>query len=302
MYKPLSQSNIPKAKLIKRGKVRDIYEVDGYLLILATDRISAFDVVLPNPIPYKGYVLNQISVFWFKFLKDIVENHFITDDVNLFPEVFKESYDQVVYRSMLVKKTRPLPVECIVRGYISGSAWKDYKRSGSVCGVKLPEGLRESDKLNEPIFTPSTKAETGHDENITFEKVVDLIGKELAEKVRDLSLEIYAKAEKYARERGIIIADTKFEFGLDENDNLILIDEVLTPDSSRFWPLSEYDPGKSQPSFDKQYVRDYLESLNWDKQPPAPELPEEVVKKTSEKYLEAYRLLTGEDLLKKIKV
>jgi len=203
---------------------------------------------------------------------------------------------------MLVKKTRPLPVECIGRGYISGSAWKDYKRSGSVCGVKLPEGLRESDKLNEPIFTPSTKAETGHDENITFEKVVDLIGKELAEKVRDLSLEIYAKAEKYARERGIIIADTKFEFGLDENDNLILIDEVLTPDSSRFWPLSEYEPGKSQPSFDKQYVRDYLESLNWDKQPPAPELPEEVVKKTSEKYLEAYRLLTGEDLLKKIKV
>lgn len=202
----------------------------------------------------------------------------------------------------LLKKTRPLPVECIVRGYISGSAWKDYKRSGSVCGVKLPEGLRESDKLNEPIFTPSTKAETGHDENITFEKVVDLIGKELAEKVRDLSLEIYAKAEKYARERGIIIADTKFEFGLDENDNLILIDEVLTPDSSRFWPLSEYEPGKSQPSFDKQYVRDYLESLNWDKQPPAPELPEEVVKKTSEKYLEAYRLLTGEDLLKKIKV
>ncbi len=302
MYKPLSQSNIPKAKLIKRGKVRDIYEVDGYLLILATDRISAFDVVLPNPIPYKGYVLNQISVFWFKFLKDIVENHFITDDVNLFPEVFKESYDQVVYRSMLVKKTKPLPVECIVRGYISGSAWKDYKRSGSVCGVKLPEGLRESDKLNEPIFTPSTKAETGHDENITFEKVVDLIGKELAEKVRDLSLEIYSKAERYARERGIIIADTKFEFGLDENDNLILIDEVLTPDSSRFWPLSEYEPGKSQPSFDKQYVRDYLESLNWDKQPPAPELPEEVVKKTSEKYLEAYRLLTGEDLLKKIKI
>lgn len=302
MYKPLSQSNIPKAKLIKRGKVRDIYEVDGYLLILATDRISAFDVVLPNPIPYKGYVLNQISVFWFKFLKDIVENHFITDDVNLFPDVFKESYDQVVYRSMLVKKTKPLPVECIVRGYISGSAWKDYKRSGSVCGEKLPEGLRESDKLNEPIFTPSTKAETGHDENITFEKVVDLIGKELAEEVRDLSLRIYAKAERYARERGIIIADTKFEFGLDENDNLILIDEVLTPDSSRFWPLSEYEPGKSQPSFDKQYVRDYLESLNWDKQPPAPELPEEVVKKTSEKYLEAYRLLTGEDLLKKIKV
>jgi len=256
-----------------------------------------FQEILENP-------LKAISIchFWCKFLKDIVENHFITDDVNLFPEVFKESYDQVVYRSMLVKKTRPLPVECIVRGYISGSAWKDYKRSGSVCGVKLPEGLRESDKLNEPIFTPSTKAETGHDENITFEKVVDLIGKELAEKVRDLSLEIYAKAEKYARERGIIIADTKFEFGLDENDNLILIDEVLTPDSSRFWPLSEYEPGKSQPSFDKQYVRDYLESLNWDKQPPAPELPEEVVKKTSEKYLEAYRLLTGEDLLKKIKV
>ncbi|MFN3134591.1 MAG: phosphoribosylaminoimidazolesuccinocarboxamide synthase [Candidatus Kryptonium sp.] len=302
MYKPLSQSNIPQAKLIKRGKVRDIYEADGYLLIVATDRISAFDVVLPNPIPYKGYVLNQISVFWFEFLKDVIESHFITDDVNLFPNVFRESYEQVVHRSMLVKKAKPLPVECIVRGYISGSAWKDYKKSGFVCGVKLPEGLRESDKLNEPIFTPSTKAESGHDENITFERVVDLIGKELADKVRDLSLEIYAKAEKYARERGIIIADTKFEFGLDENDNLILIDEVLTPDSSRFWPLSEYEPGRSQPSFDKQYVRDYLESLNWDKQPPAPELPEEVIKKTSEKYLEAYRLLTGEDLLKKIKI
>ncbi len=302
MYKPLSQSNIPQAKLIKRGKIRDIYEADGYLLILATDRISAFDVVLPNPIPYKGYVLNQISVFWFKFLKGIVESHFITDDVNLFPNVFRESYEQVVYRSMLVKKARPLPIECIVRGYISGSAWKEYKKSGFVCGMKLPEGLRESDKLDEPIFTPSTKAETGHDENIAFEKVVDLIGKELAEKVRDLSLEIYSKAERYARERGIIIADTKFEFGLDENGNLILIDEVLTPDSSRFWPLSEYEPGKSQISFDKQYVRDYLESLNWDKQPPAPELPEEVIKKTSEKYLEAYRLLTGEDLLKKIKI
>ncbi len=302
MYKPLSQSNIPQAKLIKRGKVRDIYEADGYLLILATDRISAFDVVLPNPIPYKGYVLNQISVFWFKFLKGIVESHFITDDVNLFPNVFRESYEQVVYRSMLVKKAKPLPIECIVRGYISGSAWKEYKKSGFVCGMKLPEGLRESDKLDEPIFTPSTKAETGHDENIAFEKVVDLIGKELAEKVRDLSLEIYSKAERYARERGIIIADTKFEFGLDENGNLILIDEVLTPDSSRFWPLSEYEPGKSQISFDKQYVRDYLESLNWDKQPPAPELPEEVIKKTSEKYLEAYRLLTGEDLLKKIKI
>lgn len=301
MYQVLSQSNIG-AKLIKRGKVRDVYEADGYLLIVATDRISAFDVVLPNPIPYKGYVLNQISVFWFKFLSGVVKTHFITDDVNLFPEIFKKSYEQVVYRSMLVKKAKPLPVECIVRGYISGSAWKEYKKYGSVCGIKLPEGLRESDKLSEPIFTPSTKAETGHDENITFEKVVDLIGRELAEKVRDLSLRIYIEAEEYARKKGIIIADTKFEFGLDENDELILIDEVLTPDSSRFWPLSEYEPGKPQPSFDKQYVRDYLESINWDKRPPAPELPEEVIKKTSDKYLEAYRLLTGEDLLKKLKI
>ncbi|CUS98519.1 phosphoribosylaminoimidazolesuccinocarboxamide synthase [Candidatus Kryptobacter tengchongensis] len=301
MYQVLSQSNIG-AKLIKRGKVRDVYEADGYLLIVATDRISAFDVVLPNPIPYKGYVLNQISVFWFKFLSGVVKTHFITDDVNLFPEIFKKSYEQVVYRSMLVKKAKPLPVECIVRGYISGSAWKEYKKYGSVCGIKLPEGLRESDKLSEPIFTPSTKAETGHDENITFEKVVDLIGGELAEKVRDLSLRIYIEAEEYARKKGIIIADTKFEFGLDENGELILIDEVLTPDSSRFWPLSEYEPGKPQPSFDKQYVRDYLESINWDKKPPAPELPEEVIKKTSDKYLEAYRLLTGEDLLKKLKI
>ncbi|CUU08842.1 phosphoribosylaminoimidazole-succinocarboxamide synthase [Candidatus Kryptobacter tengchongensis] len=301
MYQVLSQSNIG-AKLIKRGKVRDVYEADGYLLIVATDRISAFDVVLPNPIPYKGYVLNQISVFWFKFLSGVVKTHFITDDVNLFPEIFKKSYEQVVYRSMLVKKAKPLPVECIVRGYISGSAWKEYKKYGSVCGIKLPEGLRESDKLSEPIFTPSTKAETGHDENITFEKVVDLIGGELAEKVRDLSLRIYIEAEEYARKKGIIIADTKFEFGLDENGELILIDEVLTPDSSRFWPLSEYEPGKPQPSFDKQYVRDYLESINWDKKPPAPELPEEVIKKTRDKYLEAYRLLTGEDLLKKLKI
>lgn len=302
MYQVISQSNIVDAKLVKRGKVRDIYEANGYLLIVATDRISAFDVVLPNPIPYKGYVLNQISVFWFKFLKNIVESHFITDDVNLFPDVFKKNYEQIVYRSMLVKKAKPLPVECIVRGYISGSAWKEYKRDGSVCGIKLPEGLKESDKLPEPIFTPSTKAETGHDENITFEKVVDLVGREIAEKVRDLSLKIYSEAEKYARDRGIIIADTKFEFGFDENGELILIDEVLTPDSSRFWPLSEYEPGKPQPSFDKQYVRDYLEFINWDKNPPAPQLPEEVIKKTSDKYLEAYRLLTGEDLLKKLEI
>jgi phosphoribosylaminoimidazole-succinocarboxamide synthase len=302
MYKPISQTNIPGAKLLKRGKVRDIYEVDDKLLIVATDRISAFDVVLPNPIPYKGYVLNQISVFWFDFLKDIVKSHFITSEIEHLPDVFKENPEQVVYRSMLVKKTKPLPVECIVRGYISGSAWKEYKRDGSVCGIKLPAGLKESDKLDEPIFTPSTKAETGHDENISFEKVVDLVGKEVAEKIRDLSLKIYIEAEKYARERGIIIADTKFEFGIDESGEIILIDEVLTPDSSRFWPLSEYVPGRAQPSFDKQYVRDYLESLNWDKKPPAPELPEEVILKTSEKYLEAYRLLTGEDLLKKINI
>jgi phosphoribosylaminoimidazole-succinocarboxamide synthase len=297
---PITQTNIPGAKLLKRGKVRDIYEINGNLLIVATDRISAFDVVLPNPIPYKGYVLTQISIFWFKFLKETIKSHLVSADINEFPDVFKRNYEQVIYRSMLVKKAKPLPVECIVRGYISGSAWKEYKTSRSVCGIKLPDGLNESDKLDEPIFTPSTKAETGHDENISFEKVVDLIGRELAEKIRDLSLEIYTKAEKYARERGIIIADTKFEFGIDENGELILIDEVLTPDSSRFWPLSEYKPGRPQPSFDKQYVRDYLESLNWDKTPPAPELPEEVIKKTSEKYLEAYKFLTGEDLLKKL--
>jgi phosphoribosylaminoimidazole-succinocarboxamide synthase len=302
MYKPISQTDIKGAKLLKRGKVRDIYEVDNYLLIVATDRISAFDVVLPNPIPYKGYVLNQISVFWFNFLKGIVKNHFITDDIEQFPDIFKESREQVIYRSMLVRKAKPLPIECIVRGYISGSAWKEYKKSGSVCGIKLPEGLRESDKLEEPIFTPSTKAETGHDENISFDKVVSMIGKELAEKIRNLSLRIYIEAEKYAWGKGIIIADTKFEFGLDEEGQLILIDEVLTPDSSRFWPVSEYEPGRSQPSFDKQYVRDYLESINWDKQPPAPELPEDVVKKTSEKYLEAYRLLTGEELFEKIRI
>ena len=294
--KVVSQTEIKGAKLFKRGKVRDIYEADGKLLMVATDRISAFDVVLPNPIPYKGIVLTQMSIFWFEFLSDIVKNHFITSDVNNYPDIFKENRDQLEFRSMLVLKTEPLPIECVVRGYISGSAWRDYLKTGSICGIKLPAGLKESDKLSEPIFTPATKAVTGHDENITFQKMKDIVGGEVAKRLRDLSIKIYLKAESYARERGIIIADTKFEFGVDKSGDIILIDEVLTPDSSRFWPVESYSPGTSQPSFDKQFVRDYLESIGWDKTPPAPELPDDVVRKTTQKYIEAYKLLTGKEL------
>ena len=293
--KAVFETHFPALKLIHRGKVRDLYEVEDQLLMVATDRISAFDVVMPTPIPDKGKVLTQLSVFWFEFLKDLVPNHLITADVEEFPPVCQPYREELHLRSMLVRKTEPLPVECIVRGYLAGSGLKEYRRSGTVCGIKLPAGLREADKLPEPIFTPSTKAQEGHDVNITFEECVRLIGPELAEKVRHLSLAIYKKAAAYAEERGIIIADTKFEFGLADG-KLLLIDEVLTPDSSRFWPKEEYEPGRPQKSFDKQFLRDWLEEIGWNKEPPAPELPTEIVEKTRARYLEAYKRITGKDL------
>ncbi|MFN3966139.1 MAG: phosphoribosylaminoimidazolesuccinocarboxamide synthase [Endomicrobiia bacterium] len=277
-------------KLFKRGKVRDIYDLQDSLLIISTDRISCFDVVLPCGIPYKGYVLTQLSCFWFEFTKDIIKNHFITADLKKFP--VKLSEDIFKDRAMLVKKSNPLPVECVVRGYLSGSGWKEYKEKGTICGIKLPSELKESEKLPEPIFTPSTKANVGHDINITEKEVKNLIGKELTEKIKEKSIAIYKKSSEYAEKRGIIIADTKFEFGISDGE-LILIDEVLTPDSSRFWPKDEYKPGRPQISFDKQFVRDYLETLNWDKTPPAPMLPEEIIQKTSEKYIQALEMLTG---------
>lgn len=279
-------------KLFTRGKVRDVYDFEDKLLVVATDRISAFDVVINTPIDDKGKILTQMSIFWFDFLSDIIANHLITADVSKYPEECLKYREFLDGRSMLVKKTKSLPVECIVRGYISGSGWKDYKKTGKVCGIKLKEGLMESDKLEEPIFTPSTKAEIGeHDENIDFNTLINKIGKELAEKLRDASISLYKKASNYALTKDIIIADTKFEFGLD-GDILTLIDEVLTPDSSRFWPLDGYSPGKGQPSFDKQFIRDYLETLDWDKKPPAPELSEEIVKKTRQRYMDALNLLT----------
>ncbi len=293
--KAVFETHFPALKLIHRGKVRDLYEVEDQLLMVATDRISAFDVVMPTPIPDKGKVLTQLSVFWFEFLKDLVPHHLITADVEEFPPVCQPYREELHLRSMLVRKTEPLPVECIVRGYLAGSGLKEYRRSGTVCGIKLPAGLREADKLPEPIFTPSTKAQEGHDVNITFEECVRLIGPELAEKVRHLSLAIYKKAAAYAEERGIIIADTKFEFGLADG-KLLLIDEVLTPDSSRFWPKEEYEPGRPQKSFDKQFLRDWLEEIGWNKEPPAPELPPEIVEKTRARYLEAYKRITGKDL------
>ena len=276
-----------------RGKVRDIYDLGDKLLIVATDRLSAFDVILPTPIPDKGRVLTQLSLFWFKLLSDVIPNHVLSS--TNFPPPFHLHLDVLVGRSMIVRKTQPLPIECVVRGYVSGSAWKDYQATGKICGIALPAGLRESDRLPEPIFTPATKASTGHDENISLEQAAALIGKDLAEKVRALSLEIYRRAAAYAEPRGVILADTKFEFGLLHND-LLWIDEALTPDSSRFWPASQYNPGGPQPSFDKQFVRDYLERIRWPKTPPGPELPPEVVASTRAKYREAYRLLTGREL------
>jgi phosphoribosylaminoimidazole-succinocarboxamide synthase len=292
MSDAIIRTDIPTVKLFRRGKVRDIYAVEDKLLIVATDRISAFDVVLPNAIPYKGIVLTALSVFWFDFLKDIVPNHLITTDVDSYPAPLADYRDQIERRSMLCLRADVFPIECVARGYLAGSGWKEYQQTGEVCGVKLPSGLRESDKLPEPIFTPATKAETGHDVNISEREMANRIGEQLTRQLKELTLAIYTKAADYAGERGIIVADTKFEFGR-YNGKIILVDEVLTPDSSRFWPAESYEPGRSQQSFDKQYVRDYLETLDWDKSPPAPPLPEAVVAKTSEKYLEAYELLTG---------
>lgn len=276
-----------------RGKVRDIYDLGDKLLIVATDRLSAFDVILPTPIPDKGRVLTQLSLFWFNLLKDVIPNHVIS--ATEFPAPFDKFSEELAGRSMLVRKARPLPIECVVRGYVSGSGWKDYRVSGKICGIALPAGLQESERLPEPIFTPATKAVSGHDENISFERAAELIGKELAEKVRDVSLDLYRRAAVHAEPRGIIVADTKFEFGV-LNDELIWIDEALTPDSSRFWPAAHYSPGGPQASFDKQFVRDYLERMRWPKTPPGPELPPEVVEATREKYREAYRILTGREL------
>ena len=287
------QTDFPDLKLAARGKVRDIYDLGEMLLIVTSDRISAFDVIMNEGIPDKGYVLNQISIFWFRLMEDIIPNHIVSTEVRDFPAACQKYADQLEGRSMLVKKARPLPVECIVRGYLSGSGWKDYKATGATSGIKLPAGLVESDKLPEPIFTPSTKAELGtHDENISFEKMVELCGKETAERVRDVTLKIYAKARDIADGKGIIIADTKFEYGIYDG-KLIIIDECMTPDSSRFWPKDSYKPGGPQPSFDKQFLRDYLETLDWNKTAPAPPLPAEIVRKTGEKYMEALVRLTG---------
>ena len=289
-------TEIPGAKPFARGKVRDIYSIGDKLLIVATDRISAFDVVLPTAIPHKGAVLTALSLFWFEFLAGEIKNHLITADVDQYPQPFASHRDQLEGRAMLVKRAEAIPIECVARGYLSGSGWKEYKASGAVCGIALPAGLKESDKLPEPIFTPATKEQSGHDVNISEEVMAGIIGEELTRELKEATLSIYGGAASYADERGIIIADTKFEFGKVDG-SVILIDEALTPDSSRFWPRESYIPGRPQQSFDKQYVRDYLETLDWDKTPPGPSLPPEVVARTSEKYLEAYRLLTGRELV-----
>lgn len=288
----ISKTEFPDIPLKARGKVRDVYDFKDKLLIVATDRISAFDVVMPNPIPDKGKILTKLSKFWFDFVKDIVPNHMISVEVEDFPEVCKKYKDVLDGRSMLVLRAEPIPVECIVRGYLSGSAWEEYKNRREICGIKLPEGLFESARLEQPIFTPTTKAKVGHDENITLDEVRRIVGKELAEKIKNISIEVYKRAREYAEKRGIIIADTKMEFGLIDGE-LILIDELLTPDSSRFWPMDEYKPGGPQKSFDKQFLRDYLTSIGWNKTPPAPQLPDEIIEKTRMRYLEAYERLVG---------
>ena len=295
MNEPLLQIDLPGIKKIKSGKVREVFDLDDRLLFVASDRISAFDCVMPNGIPRKGEVLTQISHFWFDKTSSFQPNHLLGKPGDPLPRQLQPFEATLRKRSMIVKKCKPLAIECVVRGYLVGSGWKDYKQTGSLCGIKLPAGLLESSELPEPIFTPATKAETGHDENISFEEAVRIVGKDIAEQARDASLKLYNFARSYARERGIIIADTKFEFGIIDG-KMILIDEVLTPDSSRFWPADKYQPGRSQPSFDKQFVRDYLETLTWNKQPPAPALPNDVVQKTTEKYLEAYQRLTGRSL------
>jgi len=291
------ETSLSEMKLARRGKVRDVYQVDDeHFLIVATDRISAFDCILPTPIARKGEVLTQISRFWFERLQHVTPHHMLTANVDEMPDIIKAQGEELRGRSMFVRRTEVFPVECVVRGYLVGSGWKDYKRTGEVCGHRLPENLRESDKLPEPIFTPATKAEEGHDENISEAQMRDIVGADVTQALREISLRLYKEASDYARSRGIIIADTKFEFGRDRDGRIILIDEALTPDSSRFWPADEYEPGKSQPSFDKQFVRDYLETLDWDKTPPAPPLPEEVAAATTARYVEAYRLLTGKSL------
>lgn len=295
--KPVIETDIKDYPLLSRGKVRDIYDIDEEtLLIVTSDRISAYDVIMPDPIPQKGVVLNQITLFWMEMMEDLVENHIIASAVDDFPEPLKAYRDQLEGRAVLVKKAKPLPIECIVRGFITGSGWNDYRKTGNVCGHVLPADLQESDMLKEPLFTPSTKADLGdHDENITLDKAAELVGEEMMRKVEKLSLDIYSRARDYAKQRGILIADTKFEFGT-IGDRLILIDEVLTPDSSRFWPLEGYAPGKSQPSFDKQFLRDWLVDIGFNKQPPGPAIPQDINDQTRSKYVEAYRLLTGQDL------
>ena len=291
----LLNTEFPGLKLFRKGKVRDVYDLKDQLLVVSTDRVSCFDVVLPCAIPDKGKVLTKISLFWFDFIKEVIPSHFITADLNQYPKELQKYPAELSERSMLVLKCKALPIECVVRGYLSGSAWKEYKSNGSVCGIALADGLKESDKLPEVIFTPTTKADFGHDQNVDQNYVEELLGKKVADKIKEKSIEIYQKASAYALSKGIIIADTKFEFGM-YNGEVIIIDEVLTPDSSRFWPLDGYAPGRGQPSFDKQFVRDYLEGLDWDKTPPAPGLPEEIISKTTEKYREAYYKLTGKKL------
>ena len=307
---PLLETSLQGLTLHRRGKVRDVYEVDGGLLIVATDRISAFDYVLGSGIPDKGKVLTQLSAFWFERMADVVAHHMIATDPDAFPAAARRHADLLRGRTMFVRRTEPLPIECVARGYLSGSGWKEYRESGSVCGVKLPPGLRESDRLPEPIFTPATKAETGHDVNISAAEAGAIVGHDLIRQLEALTLEIYRRGAELAESKGIIVADTKFEFGLApasasrgsaagataDGREIVLIDEVLTPDSSRFWPRSEYEPGRGQPSFDKQYVRDYLEEIRWNKQPPVPSLPDEVIRRTRDKYVEAYRLLTNREL------
>jgi len=293
---PLFETNLNGLKPLVRGKVRDIYDAGEFLVFVATDRISAFDYVLQTPIPDKGRVLTQLTIFWLDLLRDIVPNHFVSANIADYPAAFRPHRDQLEGRSMLVRRARMIEVECVARGYVAGSAWKDYRRDGGICGIPLPSGLRESERLPQPLFTPATKAQSGHhDENISFQAASRQLGDYLADRLRDLTLTIYSRAAEYAETRGIILADTKFEFGF-VGDQLVLADEVLTPDSSRFWPRASYQPGSSQASYDKQYVRDYLESIHWNKQPPAPALPPDVVRETSEKYREAYRELTGQSL------
>ncbi len=291
----IMKTDLPGVKLHGRGKVRDIYDLGEHFLIVATDRLSAFDVVLPTPIPSKGKVLTQMSAFWFDFFKGFVPNHVVSTKVDEYPKHLQAFRDQIEGRSMLVKKAKVFPIECVARGFLAGSGLKDYHKTGQVCGIPLPAGLRDSDRLPQPIFTPATKAETGHDENISEQQAAKLIGEENIRRLRELTLSIYSQAVDYASKHGIIICDTKFEFGV-INGQITIVDEMLTPDSSRFWPADQYSPGKPQPSFDKQFVRDYLEKIGWNKQPPAPELPEDIVKATSAKYVEALRVLTGREL------